>query len=94
LREGIVVRSETQNVESIAYRFGKDQLPLQNFIGTSNWGDERLHMELAKKIVEQLRKEKNGVISFDLSELADYEVRNWKKWRHHQTFGLINGWFW
>lgn len=25
--------------------------------------------------------------------LADYEVRNWKGWHHHQTLSLLAGWF-
>lgn len=25
--------------------------------------------------------------------LADYQVRNWKGWRHHQTLSLIANWF-
>ena len=25
--------------------------------------------------------------------LADYEVRNWKGWQHHQTLSLIASWF-
>ena len=37
---------ERKNVESIAYRFGQDRLPLQRFIGWAEWEDEPLRQAL------------------------------------------------
>ena len=36
---GLLSDVERKNVESIAYRFGQDRLPLQRFIGWAPWED-------------------------------------------------------
>jgi SRSO17 transposase len=55
-----------RNVESIAYRFGQERLPLQHFIGASEWNDRALRDELARQIGGQLG-EPDGVLVFDPS---------------------------
>lgn len=55
-----------KNVESIAYRFGQERLPLQWFIGVSAWDDRPLRDELARQIGQSLG-EPNGVLVFDPS---------------------------
>jgi len=36
---GLLSDVERKNVESIAYRFGQERLPLQRFIGWADWDD-------------------------------------------------------
>ena len=55
-----------KNVESIAYRFGQDRLPLQNFVGTSEWDDGVLRDEIARQIGRELG-EPDGILVFDPS---------------------------
>ena len=38
--QGLLSDVDHKNVESIAYRFGQDRMPLQRFIGYANWDDE------------------------------------------------------
>ena len=63
---GLLSDLDHRNVESIAYRFGQERLPLQNFIGVSKWGDGALRSELVRQIGEQLG-EPDGVLVFDPS---------------------------
>ena len=51
---GLLSDLEHKNVESIAYRFGKERLPLQWFIGTSEWDDEPLRDELVREVAAEL----------------------------------------
>src|SRR6266702_8417506 len=55
-----------KNVESIAYRFGQDRLPLQRFIGWAEWDDAPLRQELTRQVAEQLGHAE-GVLVFDPS---------------------------
>lgn len=55
-----------RNVESIAYRFGQERLPLQHFIGASAWDDRALRDELSRQIGHALG-EPDGVLVFDPS---------------------------
>ncbi len=55
-----------RNVESIAYRFGQDRMPLQWFIGVSKWDDQPLRAELARQIARDLG-DPDGVLVFDPS---------------------------
>lgn len=55
-----------RNVESIAYRFGQERLPLQHFIGMSAWNDCALRDELGRQIGVELG-EPDGVLVFDPS---------------------------
>ena len=48
--EGLLSDLEHKNVESIAYRFGQDRMPLQWFVGVSGWDDEPLRETLAEQI--------------------------------------------
>lgn len=64
--QGLLSDLEHKNVESIAYRFGQDRLPLQWFVGMSDWDHEPLRDELARQVGEQLGEE-DGVIVFDPS---------------------------
>lgn len=63
---GLLSDLDHKNVESIAYRFGQDRLPLQRFIGWAEWDDAPLRTELVRQLGEQLG-EADGVIVFDPS---------------------------
>lgn len=63
---GLLSDLKDRNVESIAYRFGQERLPLQHFIGASEWDDRRLRDELARQIGTELG-EPDGVLVFDPS---------------------------
>jgi SRSO17 transposase len=63
---GLLSDLKHKNTESIAYRFGQDRMPLQWFIGMSEWDDAPLRNELARQVGEQLG-EPDGVIVFDPS---------------------------
>jgi len=64
--QGLLSDLEHKNVESIAYRFGQERMPLQWFIGISSWDDLPLRDELVRQVGEQLG-ESDGVIIFDPS---------------------------
>jgi SRSO17 transposase len=49
---GLLSDVERKNVESIAYRFGQDRLPLQRFIGWAPWEDGPLRQELTRQVAE------------------------------------------
>ena len=63
---GLLSDVEHKNVESIAYRFGQDRLPLQRFIGWAPWDDVPLRQELTRQVTEQLGQA-DGVLVFDPS---------------------------
>jgi SRSO17 transposase len=63
---GLLSDVEHKNVESIAYRFGQDRLPLQRFIGWAPWDEGPLRQELTRQVAEQLGQE-GGVLVFDPS---------------------------
>jgi SRSO17 transposase len=63
---GLLSDLADRNVESIAYRFGQERLPLQHFIGASAWNDRALRDELVRQIGAQLG-EPDGVLVFDPS---------------------------
>jgi SRSO17 transposase len=63
---GLLSDVERKNVESIAYRFGQDRLPLQRFIGWAPWEDAPLRQELMRQVAEQLGHA-DGVLVFDPS---------------------------
>ena len=64
--QGLLSDLKHKNVESIAYRFGQERMPLQWFVGRSDWDHQPLRDELARQVGEQLG-DKNGVIVFDPS---------------------------
>lgn len=64
--QGLLSDLEDKNVESIAYRFGQDRLPLQRFVGFSKWDDGPLREELVRQVGEALGED-DGVIVFDPS---------------------------
>jgi SRSO17 transposase len=64
--QGLLSDVDRKNVESIAYRFGQDRLPLQHFIGASPWDDQPLRDELVHQVGAALG-EPDGVIVFDPS---------------------------
>jgi SRSO17 transposase len=66
---GLLSDVERKNIESIAYRFGQDRLPLQRFIGWAEWDDAPLRQELARQVAEQLGQAE-GVLVFDPSAFA------------------------
>lgn len=63
---GLLSDVEHRNVESIAYRFGQDRMPLQWFIGVSKWDDQPLREELTRQIAGELG-DPDGVLVFDPS---------------------------
>ena len=63
---GLLADVERKNVESIAYRFGQDRLPLQRFIGWAEWDDAPLRQELTRQVAEQLGHAE-GVLVFEPS---------------------------
>ena len=64
--QGLLSDLEHKNAESIAYRFGQERMPLQWFLGKSDWDHEPLGHELVRQVGEQLGRE-DGVIVFDPS---------------------------
>ena len=63
---GLLSDLDHRNVESIAYRFGQERLPLQWFIGVSKWDDQPLREELTRQIGRDLG-DPDGVLVFDPS---------------------------
>lgn len=64
--QGLLSDLDHKNVESIAYRFGQERLPLQWFIGVSDWDHRPLRDELVRQVGQVLGEER-GVIVFDPS---------------------------
>ncbi|MFB3106382.1 MAG: IS701 family transposase [Pseudomonadales bacterium] len=64
--QGLLSNLERKNVESIAYRFGQERMPLQGFIGVSVWDHEPLRNELVRQVGQTLGDE-DGVLVFDPS---------------------------
>ncbi len=64
--QGLLSNLERKNVESIAYRFGQERLPLQWFVGYSEWDDQPLRQELVQQVSAQLG-DPGGVLVFDPS---------------------------
>jgi SRSO17 transposase len=64
--QGLLSDLECKNVESIAYRFGQERMPLQWFVGVSPWSHEPLRDELVRQVGETLGRA-DGVIVFDPS---------------------------
>ena len=64
--QGLLSDLEHKNVESIAYLFGQDRMPLQWFVGMSDWDDGPLREELVRQVGEQLGED-DGVLVFDPS---------------------------
>ena len=63
---GLLSDLDRRNVESIAYRFGEERMPLQWFIGMSKWDDRPLREELTRQIARDLG-DPDGVLVFDPS---------------------------
>ena len=64
--QGLLSDLKDKNVESIAYRFGQERMPLQWFIGMSDWDHEPLRDELVQQVADTLGDE-DGVLVFDPS---------------------------
>ena len=64
--QGLLSDLDHKNVESIAYRFGQERMPLQWFVGVSDWDDEPLRDELVRQVGKELGEE-DAVIVFDPS---------------------------
>ncbi len=64
--QGLLSDWDHKNVESIAYRFGQERLPLQWFVGVSDWDHRPLRDELVRQVGLALG-EADGVIVFDPS---------------------------
>jgi SRSO17 transposase len=64
--QGLLSDLEDKNAESIAYRFGQGRMPLQWFIGVSDWDHEPLRDELVRQVGQELG-DAGGVLVFDPS---------------------------
>jgi SRSO17 transposase len=64
--QGLLSDLDQKNVESIAYRFGQDRMPLQWFIGVSDWDDVPLRKELVRQVGQELGED-DAVVVFDPS---------------------------
>jgi len=64
--QGLLSDLENKNVESIAYRFGQERMPLQWFVGMSDWDDEPLRQELVRQVGKTLGRD-DGILVFDPS---------------------------
>jgi SRSO17 transposase len=64
--QGLLSDLDHKNVESIAYRFGQERMPLQWFIGMSDWDDEPLREQLVRQVGQQLGRD-DGILVFDPS---------------------------
>jgi len=64
--QGLLSDLDRKNVESIAYRFGQERMPLQWFMGISDWDDAALRDTLVLQVGATLG-EPDGVIVFDPS---------------------------
>jgi SRSO17 transposase len=64
--QGLLSDLEDKNVESIAYRFGQERMPLQWFVGMSDWDHAPLRDELVQQVSQTLGDE-DGVLVFDPS---------------------------
>lgn len=64
--QGLLSDLDHKNVESIAYRFGQERLPLQWFMGVSDWDPQPLRNELVRQVAETLG-DHDSVIVFDPS---------------------------
>ncbi len=67
--QGLLSDLDHKNVESIAYRFGQERMPLQWFIGVSDWDYGPWRDELVRQVAGALG-EQDGVIVFDPSAVA------------------------
>jgi SRSO17 transposase len=63
---GLLSDLDHKNVESIAYRFGQERLPLQWFMGVSSWDHGPLGDELVRQVGSELG-DPDGVLVFDPS---------------------------
>lgn len=63
---GLLSDVARKNIESIAYRFGQDRLPLQRFIGWALWEDGPLRQEWTRQVAEHWGHA-DGVLVFDPS---------------------------
>jgi len=66
---GLLSDVARKNVESIAYRFGHDRLPLQRFMGWAPWDDGPLRQALTRQVAEHLGQA-DGVLVCDPSAFA------------------------
>lgn len=64
--DGLLSDLERTNVESIAYRFGQDRLPLQRFVGWAEWDDAPVRQELTRQVAQRLGQA-DGVLVLDPS---------------------------
>ncbi len=70
--QGLLSDLKTKNVESIAYRFGQERMPLQWFVGMSDWDDEPLREEFgsASRPTVGPRRRRAGFRSVGLCQIG------------------------
>ena len=64
--QGLLSDLDHKNIESIAYRFGQERMPLQWFMGVSGWENQPLRDQLVRQVAQRLGGD-DGVIVFDPS---------------------------
>lgn len=67
--QGLLSDLDHKNVESIAYRFGQERMPLQWFMGFSDWDHGALRDELVRQVGGTLGQA-DGILVFDPSAFA------------------------
>jgi SRSO17 transposase len=67
--QGLLSVLDHKNVESIAYRFGQERMPLQCFMGFSDWDHGPLRDELVRHVGGTLGQA-DGILVFDPSAFA------------------------
>jgi SRSO17 transposase len=77
----------------IRYRDREDQTVTKTDYYLSNAAHETTLAEFARVAKAAHRIEECFERSKSEAGLADYEVRNWTGWQHHQTLSLIAAWF-
>ena len=87
---GLLSDLEHKNVESIAYRFGQGRMPLQWFIGVSDWDYEPLRDELVRQVGQTLGED-GGVLVFD-HHLAYKNANAWQYWVAQKRQLLPKAW--
>ena len=89
--QGLLSDLDEKNTESIAYRFGQERMPLQWFVGVSDWDDSVLRDELVRQVGEKLG-EPDGVIVFDPSGFPSRDDNRWDGAAMVRTAGQSRQW--
>ena len=64
--EGLLSDILRKNIESIAYRYGRDRQALQRFVGQTDWDHKPLLKRLAEQVAAEIGED-DGILVFDPS---------------------------